>query len=309
MAMTQETLFAKAKLVIERGIRDRDRNEQDTFQLWAAVSLELLAKSALGKIHPALVADPTHLTSLLFAVGHLDSTDIRTIQAKTVYERCKRVVHGFDETCERFCNALAHARNAELHSGASPFGSIPLERWQPKYWSVVEILLTAQGLKLNDFLGETEAVAAAKIILDAREALVAAVQGRVKRHSSEFLLRGNPDEQQRLRELSAAAVRLMSNESEVPQACPACQCLGRLSGELVHERELSSEPDDIDPETGEALSWTRMVEETYASDSFWCPTCRLELDGEEEVEAAQLPDSFTFETAKEYDGSDEYGNE
>ena len=57
------------------------------YQLWASLALELLGKFALAQIHPCLVADPQSSVSLFAAAGVNIGTDVKTISAKTVFER------------------------------------------------------------------------------------------------------------------------------------------------------------------------------------------------------------------------------
>ncbi|HXE43041.1 MAG TPA: hypothetical protein VN516_08455, partial [Candidatus Baltobacteraceae bacterium] len=64
MALTYEDLWNKAKIFIERAIAKRDESAFDEFQLWAAISLEILGKATLANIHPVLVVNPEKFESL-----------------------------------------------------------------------------------------------------------------------------------------------------------------------------------------------------------------------------------------------------
>ena len=52
----RDALFTKSIVFIKRALAHRDDSRPDEFQLWAALALELLGKSALAAIHPALIA-------------------------------------------------------------------------------------------------------------------------------------------------------------------------------------------------------------------------------------------------------------
>jgi hypothetical protein len=86
-ALERDALYAKSQVYIYRGLRSQADGDIEEYQLWASLALELLGKSALAKVHPALVADPTHYESLFAACGRQLSPDIKTISAKTLFQR------------------------------------------------------------------------------------------------------------------------------------------------------------------------------------------------------------------------------
>ena len=85
-AITQEGLLGKSRVYIRRAFRAKGGGDLDEYQLWASLALELLGKAALAKIHPSLVVDPTHFKSLFAASGIIVSTDVKTINAATLYK-------------------------------------------------------------------------------------------------------------------------------------------------------------------------------------------------------------------------------
>src|SRR4051812_24286578 len=97
LAFDADALLAKALVFIQRGLRARDDDEFDVFHMWAALSLELLGKSALASVHPALVADPSKIESLLYACGRPVSDKVHSIGARTIYERLPRLSKEFDK--------------------------------------------------------------------------------------------------------------------------------------------------------------------------------------------------------------------
>ena len=127
----RDALFAKSIVFIKRALAHRDGNRLDEFQLWAALALELLGKSALAAIHPALIADPQNADSLFAACGHPISTTEKTITGKTVFARLRHLDKKFDNRTEDFCNAMAIRRNGELHSGTAPFAAFLPDAWLP----------------------------------------------------------------------------------------------------------------------------------------------------------------------------------
>src|SRR5882757_1244188 len=102
MALTYDDLWNKSKTLIDRAIAKRDEQLFDEFQLWAAISLDLLAKATLARIHAVLVVNPENFEHLLIACGHTVSQEYKTIIAKTVFQRCRRIVKNFDAVTEDF---------------------------------------------------------------------------------------------------------------------------------------------------------------------------------------------------------------
>ena len=126
-------------------------------------------------IHPSLIVDPTHYKSLFAASGINISTDIRTIAAHTLFERCSHLLPAFDESVKNFCEGLSRRRNAELHSGEVPFHGMKLEAWERRYWHAAQLILGMAGSSLDEWLG-ADSTAPKEIVEQAREATGHAVR-------------------------------------------------------------------------------------------------------------------------------------
>jgi len=300
MALTYEDLWNKAKALIERAISKRNESAFDEFQLWASISLEILGKATLAKIHPVLIANPEKFEFLLVACGHTPSNDYRTIMAKTLFERCKRVVKNFDQVAEGFCLEMASRRNADLHSGEVPFDGIAIGVWQPKYWQVTKLLLDAQGKDLEGYLGANEARAAEEIISDASVALAKAIEGRIRKHELSFH-KAYPEEQRdQVHEHAQITVnaRLKYDETDTP--CPACHSPGIMTGEYLTQ-EIKGPAED-EP-------WINEVENLFGAERFECVVCGLKLVGVDEIVAADFDSEFTKLGYEESDYEPDYGND
>jgi hypothetical protein len=101
------SLWNKSKLFVDRATRARDNGDDLEYHLWAAIAIEVLGKAALAQVHPTLVADPSHFQSLLTAAGRPTGANHKSVTAKTVFERLRAVVPGFDERRERECLLMA----------------------------------------------------------------------------------------------------------------------------------------------------------------------------------------------------------
>src|SRR3546814_3224412 len=71
---------------------------------------------------------------MFVAAGINVTTDVKTITAKTLFERLAHLVPRFDKTIQKFCKDIAERRNAELHSADLPFRTMRLEAWEARYW-------------------------------------------------------------------------------------------------------------------------------------------------------------------------------
>jgi hypothetical protein len=300
MALNYEDFWNKSKTLIERALEKRNDQLFEEFQFWAAIALELLGKAALAKIHPTLIVNPEKFDHLLIACGHIVSTDYRTITARTLFERCRRVVTDFDKVAEDFCVLLANRRNSDLHSGEVPFAGISIDSWQPKYWQITKLFLTCQDRTLADFVGPAEAEAAEAIISDASTALSRAVEGRIRKHRQIFEETHPADSQEQVRKHALIAVSARLTKAQQTSMCPACNSPGILTGEFQLDEQVG--PDEEEP-------WLMQVRRFYGSELFECIVCGLKLTGINEIAATNIPVEFEKIEFEEIDYEPEYGND
>src|SRR5258708_6788971 len=298
-ALEAGALYAKSQVYIRRGLRAQSDGDTEEYQLWASLALELLGKAALAKVHPALVADPGHYQSLFAACGRQLSPDIKTITAKTLFERLGHIEKSFDSRHQRFCEQIALRRNAELHSGESPFSGMAAEVWEREFWGAVETLLRMQEESLESWLGAKDSAAPAKIIKQASEAMEWAVKHRIARCEEDFGKKyQDPKRREEIRRDSGGFLFLnfskrfnVSAGALEPHDCPACKSKGFLAGVLWSE-EISEEEESDDP-------MVEYVDETYTGEEFLCPICDLHLFGTKETNAAGLPSEFVIREERE----------
>lgn len=102
-----------------------------------------------------MIVDPNNAHSILSACGLGITQDIKIISFKTLFERLHKIPHSqFDQDLLKFCEALSLSRNAELHSGESPFSGT--KHSLEKYWHVTLILLRIQKKNLDSWLGAVD---------------------------------------------------------------------------------------------------------------------------------------------------------
>jgi hypothetical protein len=308
-AFDADLLYAKSQLYIRRAFRARDAKDLDEYRLWASLALELLGKAALARVSPTLVADPTHQESLFAACGIPLGTDLKTITAKTLFSRLPHISKDFDTQVHRFCEQLALQRNAELHSGEAPFIAVAQEVWERECWYAVSMVLRAQHLDLETWLGAEEAAAPKEVLAAAQHAVTQAVAQRIQRSKEQFVATYKVARKRAEVIAATAEIRLWQHYKEFSlhidgyerQKCPACDATGILGGVLWSE-EISEEQDENDPSV-------EYVDKTYVSEEFRCFTCGFTARGRRESLAAGMPEEFYETDTRERKFEPEYDNE
>jgi hypothetical protein len=319
-ALDREALYAKSQVYIRRGLRAQGDGDAEEYQLWASLALELLGKAALAKVHPALVADPMHYQSLFAACGHQLSPDIKTIIAKTLFERLGHIDKAFDSRNQEFCVQMSLRRNAELHSGESPFSAMAAEAWERQFWGAIETVLEMQGENLESWLGAENSKAPAKIVAHAAAAREWMVKDRIARSKQDFEGKyQNPkvrqekiEESKKLKRVDLPLNWLFGFDSCERVNCPACGSEGYMAGTLWNEEITEDDPgwsgyDDHGEWFGELP--TERVEKTFTVEEFKCVVCSLSLSGTKEIAAADLPEDFVQIEKREREFEEDYGND
>lgn len=301
-----ESLWIKAKLFINRAMDDDGYRSFDEQALWAALALELLAKAALARYSPALIAEPNEEgTNLLIASG-LVQGDARftSVRAKTLISRCQKAFKPFN-SAEALL--IIEGRNEYLHSSGAGFVTIPPHAWWPRYWAQASILVTALDKKLEELVGlDRESVVNKHLAQNMKnvEHRVETLIERAKQRLAQFLDGSLPARVAAEWKPGTDLTEGFSYWAET--LCVACGYQGVLEGEEVTDKEInwvqvgSEEDYDYDP----------VVTLTVGADHFSCSNCGLILDRYEYIKQAGLPVDFTTAGNPEdaYD-EPEYGND
>jgi len=306
-ALDPDAIFGKAKVYIGKALQRKVAKDSDEYQLWASLALELLGKAALARIHPSLIVDPTHFESLSAASGINLSTDIKTITAKTLFERLRHIVPSFDDSVMKFCTQISLRRNAELHSGETPFRTMHLDTWEARYWHASQIILEQLDASLEDWLGATQAKAPKAIIEHARDAKRHAVEVRVAKAKEVFEGRKKTEREGLLRDAEGRKayhyVKLFTliGDHIWECRCPACNGKAFLAGIGVDEEVVDAYGDDDG-------AWEQ-IQTYYSAEQFRCPVCGLFLDGSDEIEYAKLDVDYSEIEEREMEYEPDYGND
>ncbi|KTC54984.1 hypothetical protein AO258_22580 [Pseudomonas syringae ICMP 19498] len=311
-ALSTDALYGKAAIYARRAFEAKESGEDDAYQLWATLALELLGKFALARIHPSLVVDPKNSNSMLEACGISTATAVRTIDANEVFLRLKHIVPGFNSLAYNACKDLADRRNAELHSGHAAYIGISLKEWEGKLWHAVRLILQSAGKDLEDLIGSAAAEKEELIVhlshLKSQTALQKIEHARDtfskdddgKKRTSKTL------EIQRLQSEDRSWWHLYRQTNQTysqywTRICPACACTAVLGGDKDYE-ELTDDQEEVTPGYEE-------VETIYSPAEFICDQCNLHLIGADELSAAGLSDEIVEVDEREISYEPYYGND
>lgn len=274
----EQLLWTKANLYIGEAL---EQQGSWLFPFWATLSLELLGRAALARIHPTLLADTSgrEATNLFYALNvaaKSKPTPPRSIDTSLVFARCKEVIADFTDDDVRFCIAMLSLRNEELHSGGVPFLDLRIQDWLPRYFQCCSILLAFIGKTLPDFVGDEEAEAAEKMI----QALMDKTAGEVNRDIAAYkLVWDQKSEDEQVAAADRANDEAKRSEGHVV-SCPSCESKALLFGEEVAPLPTQMENDEI------------VLRRNMLPIAFACIGCGLQIKGHNRLHAAGLGSTF-----------------
>lgn len=304
-------LMGKSKAFIRKALVAKGNGDHADYQLWASLSLELLAKAALAAIHPSLIVDvQKNPNAILSACGIEVNARVATIGADTAYIRLKHTAAPrFNHAVYEACKGMADLRNAHLHSGELPFDGRAADAWESGFWHACEVVLDSIKSSLDEWLGGTNAQEPKAIIVAAAQAKKAAAKERIAESARNFIERVSKakDREQLIEKSKHLRPSLYWDTFKRPldnhwlEKCPACSALAVAGGDKTYERLA----DDQDYEDG---GW-ELVDIGYATEELHCPTCELNLWGEDELEAAGISLEHVEQEEREIEYEPEYGND
>lgn len=274
-AWNPDALRAKAERYAERMFRHGTDDSEKA--LWSSLALELLARAALANIHPTLLAECKDSTNLIHSLGFepkkgkFTPTSIAIAQA---VGRLNELVPNFIEEHKDFCIAHTGRRNAELHSGETPFDA--LKGWEAKFYRACVVLLKSMGLKLADFIGDEHADTAEKMIVAETDKSAKAVLKDVAAFEKKW---AGLDEKAR-KDLATSATAWATRQAGHRVKCPACASPSLVIGEPIAAPERTIKEDQI-IETQNMLPY-----------QFECIACGLKIVGLSRLNVVGLGDRY-----------------
>ncbi|AFC26260.1 hypothetical protein [Saprospira grandis] len=288
-----DALWEKAKIYAQKSlIEDR---EGIMFPFWSTLTLEFLGRATLAKVHPVLLADPRDGSNILYVFGYLNSNSSpKSIPAKSVFDRCQKIVSNFTKKEFVNCLALIDRRNEELHSGKGAFENYPTRIWLSNYYHVCKILLEFQEKELEDLFGRDEADAANKMIIESDKSLITEVNSRIAHQRKEFFSLSAEDQTQNIEHAQKVIQSTYAPYSKIVE-CISCKSDSLIKGEPISVTDAKLFEDEI------------IQKINILPTNFTCFACGLKLTNHNELQVAEYGGQYSvtdYHDPAEYHGID-----
>ena len=278
-AFNYNNLFQKAKLYVHRALAE-DR-EGDLFPFWISLSLELLARSTLAKISPALLAETSANDHILYAFGYETTSRPRSISTNEVFQRLLKINITFTQEDLKIANAIVEQRNIELHSAIKGFLDYPVDFWLADFYKICKKLLLSQGLQLNDLLGFSEANGAEIMIAEDDKNIKKTVLDKIAAYKKVYF---DLTSDERADKTTNAQTEIRKNYFKAKIVkCPSCGTDALLSGDIISFSDAKLDSNGI------------RQERRYIPTKFACVACGLTFTSYQQIKATDLGGQFTIE--------------
>ena len=271
-----EALFNKGLLYVS----EMERHTADDWQFgfWSALSLELIARAALGHISPTLLADSKDWRNIYHALGHATTAKKfipHSATTKQVLRILEELLPELTPELVDFCVRHTELRNAELHSGEDVFADLGSAAWLPKYYASCEVLLLSMDKTLDDLVDDPKA--AKKMISSLEDTAVEAVNRDIDTHKQLWERKTADEQRTSLEQATVWATRLVGHRAE----CPACGSPSLIYGSRQGAVSTKIHEDMI------------VQKQKMLPSSFKCVACTLRISGLSKLSACGLGDTFT----------------
>jgi hypothetical protein len=295
-----EQLYDSSRRFAQIAMQNYLDGDMAMFFVHAGTALEQLAKTYLASLEPTLIADARSFDSLLHASGkgrHARSprNRMKTITVSVALERCGQILPAI-ANLKNDLLPLLDARNGSIHVG--DVDDAEKTRMLIPYLRASEQLLGEGGHDEKDYWGEYGDVVDARVA-EQTEATAARVLEALTAARLRFDSKYGHLEEDIRRAVLQAITDGYAPEKYYQQfiECPACatECLD--SGSI----EVGWEP-DYDVVDGEAvLTTSPNAVVTFYPGQLECRACELFLDGEEELDAAEVGFSWQLDDVNSED--------
>ena len=237
------SLFEKACVFFQRAYAGE--RHDDGFPLTVIMGFELLARAALAKVHPVLLADPQQGENLLYALGFPGKGQPRSLPIKSVLHRLTVVVDDFTDRDFKFATSILEMRNAELHSAELAFETYKVSAWLPDLLRLSRVLCAFLDRPLEELLGEEEADAANKMIEGLKESLKTEALEAVATAKKAF---EELEVEDRLERIKVAKKNIPASLGWADRAvdCPACGAVAGLRGKVIRVVETRATDEGVE---------------------------------------------------------------
>lgn len=280
MSWEREPLFTKAKLFFEKAY-DEDK-EEPFFGLYCALGLELLARSAVSKVSPTLLAEPDREHQNLLHALNLGSakTQRKSIGTVQVLSLCRHLITDFTDSNFKLSKAIINRRNEEVHSGSAAFDEYPTQQWIAGFYECCKILSEFQGESLNSLFGEELQKEAELVLEEIEEKVIGKAKSSIAAHKKVYEHKDD-DVKKELKENAEKAGTLSAYRGYHRVECPACKCTATVFGEPYGKQKVEHTDDKI------------IVKQSILPTIFNCIACELKLTGYSSLKASGLANHYT----------------
>lgn len=282
MNWSEDALLSKAKIYFEKA--NTEDKDSMFFGMYSALGMELLARAAVAHISPALLADPSNYTNLLYALNLKDDDcNPKSIMTNKVIALCGVLVPEFNTDLQKVATLMTERRNEELHTGGGGFAEYNVDDWLADYYKVCQVLGSFLGETLETLFGKDVAKEAEEIIAEVAEKVMKAVRDKIsaRKKTYEEDKVNNPEEIEKLIISAKANMFAKTHAGFHKVACPCCGNDAVIFGKESDNSHETIEGDEV-----------RVVKEVNAN-TFQCGVCKLHLSSYAELKAAGLPLHYT----------------
>lgn len=278
----ENELYESAQRFAQSALKAYHDADWSTFFLHGGTAVEHLAKGYLASLHPSLIAK-NDLNALLHASGHPElanalRSQFRSISVTEALERCKTILPGSKNSYDSL-RLMIDVRNSVVHLAVLDVKTA--EHVLVPFLKVAVELVREQKRDPDEFWGEFKDLASTALSDAATEAQrrVAGLLGAARITFSDRFARY---------EVAARSAVLASIAASYPRTthgleryqeqeveCPACATTVVVNGYY-----------DVKWEAQDEYEIAAVV--TFYPGYLWCKACDLELDGEDEMNAADL---------------------
>lgn len=279
MTWERNELWNKAVLFMSKA--SVEDHEKEAFGLWAALGLELLARSAIASTSPLLLAEPDKdQKNILYALGFGSGGTPKSISTIQVLSLCRLLIANFTEEEFKSASSLLNRRNEELHTGSAAFLTFPTQIWLPSFYRCCKILAEHQKETLESLFGVDEAKIANETLGKVEADVMQRVKNSIAAHAKVFDAKENKDKERLISEAKTQG-DILSHRGHHRVTCPACKAVATVQGTVYGGERVEHKDGAI------------IVRKNVVPTRFACPACELKLNTFTELLAAGVADHFT----------------
>lgn len=280
MSWDKDSLLAKSKIFFEKAFQE-DR-EKIFFGLNCAMGLEVLARAAISKFSPTLLAEPEKDQQHLLHALNLGSAKIqkKSVGTSQVLVLCRTLIPAFTEEHHKFASAIINRRNEEVHTGSAAFIEYKTHQWIEGFYKCCNVLAEHLDENLETIFDTEEAKAAKLIIAETESKITEKTKSLIAAHTKVFEAKVE-EEINTLRAEAEKQGEILAHREHHKVKCPACGSVATVQGDTYGKDHVEHNGDEI------------ILRQSVLPTKFSCIACGLKLNGYGQLSIAGLGEHFT----------------